>query len=119
MSKEFSQWVGDMANTIEDLSIIDRFPGDGLTNLQIRMLFADMFVPYPIVSAEVDDWVAAFCMALDHSLKGHRKPIQERLDSIVGSIETLRYIGIKNNQEALEWLRGLKKHIRHKTLFTE
>lgn len=115
MPKEYSEWLGQLAGTIEDNSLIDRFIGDSLTDIQKRMLIADMLVPHPQTEKEVDDWTTALCVSMDGYI-GEKKLEDGPLRRVIGDSLTIQYVNTTNDQEALEWLRELRKQIRHNTL---
>jgi hypothetical protein len=114
MPKEFSTWVSEMAGTIPDLSLVDRFEGDSLTELQKRMLIADLLVPTTTSEVQVDDWVMAFTVSVDFNEKGVRTLTHRMFSSIVGLPESRLYTETQTDEEASQWLNSFKHKVRTK-----
>ena len=116
MAKEYSEWLGSMANSIEDASIVDRFVGDTMSALQKRMVIADLLVPYADDKEYVDDWVAAFSVAMSCDVIGRRKLTEATLSSLIGQTYTALYCDTRTSRDAVAWLKDLKKQIKYNKL---
>lgn len=112
--RNYSEWVGQMAGTIEDGSIIDVFIGDELNGLQRRMLIADMLVPWPNCSSEVQDWMRVFCISLDGEQRGEQKIMSEHPSNVLGSMQYHLYYNLITEDDYREWIRNFRKMIRNK-----
>ena len=116
MAKEFSEWVGAMVNSIEDLSIVDRFAGDTMTPLQIRMCIANLLVPYTSTEESVADWIAAFSVDLDDKELGKRCVMECSLKQLIGYNNVQAYTHSHGDIASAAWLKDLKKQIKYDTL---
>lgn len=70
MPKEFSQWVSELTNSIEDTTwtgrCIDQHSGT-MTDMQKRMLFANIIYDY---KEDPDLWMYVFCLtSIDQTSK--------------------------------------------------
>lgn len=116
MPKEFSEWLGAMANSIEDASIVDRFAGDTLNELQTRMCLANMLVPVILNEDDVADWLSAFAVELNDNPIGRRYVTEGKLTHIIGPIYVKQYVDTTGDKDTVEWLIELKRVIKNGTL---
>ena len=119
MPKEFGAWVAEMAGTIEDKSTFVSFTSGKdveLTNLQKRVLIADVLVSDVDTEDDVYDWVSAFCVIMSHATRGTKIVTNAYLADIVGREVTRGYMDSEGDEESLEWLRGFKQSINNRSI---
>lgn len=113
MPKEFSVWLGEMANTIEDNSgfIKPSYDITTLTPSQRRMHIADLLVPIVTTEDDVEAWVCAFCVSVNTSSPKYPRIYDESLAEVLGVAETNTYIETDGDTQSLAWLYQFKQKI--------
>lgn len=98
--KEFAAWVGDMANSIEDTSYISRTKLDMmfLTDMQKRLLFADLIVPSQHTSVLISKW-------LEVASNG------EHRQNILGEHEYNKYNSCNSLDSRVSWFKEFRRKV--------
>lgn len=98
--KEFATWVSDMANSVEDESYISRNKLDMmfLTDMQKRLLFADLIVPSQHTSVLISKWLAVA------SNNEHRQ-------NILGKKEYDEYTACNSLDSRTTWFKGFRRKV--------
>lgn len=113
MPKEFSTWVSEMSNSIEDASgfIKPSYDITTLTSMQRRMHIADLLVPNIETEDDVDAWLTAFCVALDRTKLSYTVLIDKESWSILGWEEHNAYLETDGDTQSKAWLHKVKQKI--------
>ena len=107
---EFATWISNMANSIEDKSILNKALGCGCvktsntqTAMQIRMSFADMLVPSIEDEGNALDWMEAFSGVLvSGTLVGNG------LIRVIGRDKSDQYY---DDQQSVRWVKEFRIEI--------
>lgn len=113
MPKEFQTWVSEMSNSIEDTSkfIKPSFDLTTMTNLQRRLIIADLLVNNPQNEDEIHDWVTAFCVGLSFDRSGNRELIERPISHILSQAVADAYIDTDGDRETKAWYNKLREVI--------
>lgn len=112
--KEFSQWVADMAGSIEDKSeftkssLSTNTQTAPLTDLQKRLHIADLLVTNPQTEDDIHSWVMAFCIAYKAS---DDEFFSEFFYKIAGEDIAGEYYITANDGDAKEWLKDFRQQV--------
>jgi hypothetical protein len=104
---DFHTWVGRMANSIEDTSIVSKASGViPLTRLQKRAYVADLCVPVISNEHQLADWLSIFRVKIvDGNLT------TGMLSTLIGMAEVGAYNDCDTEDEEIKWLNSLRKKI--------
>lgn len=110
MPKEFSQWVAEMSNSIEDNSnfIKPTHNTEPLTNLQKRLHIADLLVPNPDTEDAIHDWMRCFCVTLNT----YNNELDDEIFYIViGKDLSTEYYATETYTAAKAWLNSFRQKV--------
>lgn len=113
MALDYSTWLGRMAGTIIDKSIVDK-SSDILRNLtakQKRLIIADMLVPSLYNEDAAHDWLVAFSVTLDNADSGERSLTEESLQIILGLEDYNMYMSTVGDIDSVAWVQNFRADI--------
>lgn len=104
---EFATWVANMANSIPDNSNFVRPRHyDSPTNMQIRMMFADMLVPVLYSTDQAYRWMRAFLGVLE----GDELIVGSGIE-ILGFAKADEYYDVDEDDE-VTWILKFRKDVQ-------
>lgn len=113
MPIDFTTWVSRQANSIEDKSEFIK-PSQAsveLTDLQKRLLFANLLVPNVDTENLLDVWIEVFRTGVEGNAYGQHQVLPGMLSSLIGEDRADEYYNTNGYYRIILWWKTLKKDI--------